>query len=32
MKQLQKIQEMESILNEMNQMLEEVNALRSEKL
>lgn len=26
MKQLQKIQEMETILNEMNQMLEEVNA------
>lgn len=25
MKQLQKIQEMETILNEMNQMLEEVN-------
>ena len=26
MKQLQKIQEMETILNEMNDMLEEVNA------
>ena len=26
MKQLQKIQEMETILNEMNEMLEEVNA------